>query len=149
MNSKCGFEFFFGIIKADFLYKCKYDPQYLFEQELFDADPEDPDDFDRIPENIIETESFRERAQEMYLQLVHNHLLDKQWFKKVDALECFSDFYEFGRGIKFAPTHNSYIPGPTVMKRPKFKDYERENFSGGDFAYRSDDTHTPSPLVLP
>ena len=60
VNSKCGFEFFLAIIKADYLYKCKYDPEYLFEHGYLDVDPEDPDQIMEVPENIIETEKFRE-----------------------------------------------------------------------------------------
>lgn len=85
----------------------------------------------------------------MYQDLVHKYLLDKKWFKKVDALECFSNYQEFGRGAKYMPKHNIFVPGPSIMPRPKFRDYDKEDFIGEDFTYRTRDIHTPSPLETP
>lgn len=69
----------------------------------------------------------------------------KEWFKKVDALEIFADYWSYGRGITSMPTHNIYVPvSNTIMPRPKFRDYNKEDQTGEDFTYRTRDSHTPS-----
>lgn len=88
-----------------------------------------------------------EGARHEYLALVKENLIDKQWFKKVDALERFGDYEDFGRGPKWAPRHNLYIPAPTIVKMPKFEDYTKEDDLGEAFTYRTADSHTPSPLI--
>jgi hypothetical protein len=36
--------------------------------------------------------------------------MNKKWFTKVEALEKFMDFFNYGRGPKFIPKHNMYMP---------------------------------------
>lgn len=120
MNSKVSFDEFMAMKKAELLYLCKYDPQVIYEYGFHLLDPEDPKDFAKLPENFIETEEFREEALGQYQALIHEHLLEKEWFKKVDALELFGEFQDFGRGGKWAPKHNVYTPAPTIMPIPKF-----------------------------
>lgn len=48
------------------------------------------------------------------------------------------DFYNYGRGPKFMPAHNVYLPSKhTIMPRPKFRDYSKEDELGKDFTYRT------------
>lgn len=44
------------------MYKCKYDPEVIYEYGLHRLDPNDPADFTRMPENVIETEEYRQDA---------------------------------------------------------------------------------------
>lgn len=66
MNSKVPFDEFLAMKKAEVLYVCKYDPQVIYEHGFHLVDPEDPKDFAKIPENIVETEEFREEALGQY-----------------------------------------------------------------------------------
>lgn len=57
--------------------------------------------------------------------------MNKKWFTKVEALEKFMDFFNYGRGPKFIPKHNMYMPVQhTIMPRPKFRDYNKEDETG-------------------
>lgn len=67
----------------------------------------------------------------------------------MDALELFGEFQDFGRGVKWAPKHNVYTPAPTIMPIPKFRDYDKEDYLGTDFTYRTRENHTVSPLIEP
>jgi len=59
---------------------------------------------------------------------VQTRLLNKQWFKKVDALEEFTNYWSYGRGLGSMPSHNIYVPvAQTIMPRPKFSDYSKED----------------------
>jgi hypothetical protein len=54
--------------------------------------------------------------------------LRKEWFKKVDALEMFVDYWSYGRGLTSMPAHNIYVPvSNTIMPRPKFRDYNKDD----------------------
>ena len=66
MNSKVSFDEFLAMKKAEVLYVCKYDPQVIYEHGFHSVDPEDPKDFYKIPENVVETEEFREEALGQY-----------------------------------------------------------------------------------
>jgi len=120
VNAKVSFDEFLAMKKAQLLYISKYDPQVIYEYGLHLLDPEDPKDFAKMPEYYMETEEFREEALVQYRTLTHEHLLEKQWFKKVDALELFGEFQDYGRGGKWIPKHNAYTPAPTIMPIPKF-----------------------------
>jgi len=60
------FDEFLAMKKADFLYKTKYDPSVIYEFGLHMLDPEDPDDFESLPENVVESEMFKEDGLEEY-----------------------------------------------------------------------------------
>ena len=60
------------------------------------------------------------------------------------------DFFNYGRCPKFIPRHNMYMPVQhTIMPRPKFRDYNKEDETGKDFTYRTKDRHTPASTELP
>jgi len=72
--------------------------------------------------------------------------MKKEWFKKVDALERFVDYWSYGRGVGSMPSHNIYVPvSNTIMPRPKFRDIEKQDQMGTDFTLRSHDKHSISP----
>lgn len=74
----------------------------------------------------------------MYRDHVHSSLLKKEYFTKVEALECFMDLWFHGRTLGTMPVHNSYVPvGNNIMPRPKFRDYDKEDQEGKDFTFRS------------
>lgn len=70
------------------------------------------DEFDQLskPERIIESKNFRDTCAETYQSKVQGHLIDKKWFKKVDALEMFTNYWSYGRGLHAMPKHNIYVP---------------------------------------
>lgn len=73
-------------------------------------------------------------------------MLEKEWFKKVDAFEEFTDYWAFGRGIKSFPTRGVYYPvRSNIMLRPKFRNYDKEDMSGKTFSLLTKDNHTVSP----
>ena len=37
----------------------------------------------------------------------------------------------------------------TIMPRPKFRDYNKEDETGSDFTYRTKDSHTPTSTETP
>jgi hypothetical protein len=89
---------------------------------------EDEDEKERLPERIIETEEFYQDTKKTYSEKVHDKLINREWFKKVDALEMFTNFWSYGRGLHAMPTHNIYVPvTQTIMPKPKFRDYNKED----------------------
>ena len=115
----------------------------LYAFELDNIDSEDEDEKERRPEAIIETEEFYQETKNIYAENVHEKLLAKEWFKKVDAFEMFTNYWSYGRGLHAMPTHNIYVPvTQNIMPRPKFRDYDKEDQLGEDFTYRNKDEHT-------
>ena len=149
VNSRVSFDEFLAIKKADFMYKCKYDPEIIYEYSLHHLNPNNPADYMRMPENVIETATYKQDALDQYHTEVQRALINKELFKKVDALEYFGDHMDYGRGPKFAPKHNAYTPAPTIMPIPKFVNYDKEDYLGEDFTYRTRGNHTPSPMIQP
>ena len=50
--------------------------------------------------------------------------------------------------MKSMPQHNIYIPvSNTIMPRPKFRDYDKEDEEGKDFTYRTPNMHTVQPGI--
>jgi len=47
-----------AIRKSDFLYKCKYDGNTIYQNQLNDVNPNNPKHYSRNPENYVETEDF-------------------------------------------------------------------------------------------
>ena len=48
-------------------------------------------------------------------------MLDRKWYKLVDALEEVTDFWTYGRDLTTMPTYNSYVPTQNnVVPRPDF-----------------------------
>jgi hypothetical protein len=71
--------------------------------------------------------------------------MEKKHFTKVEALEMFTNFWSFGRGVNYFPTHNIYVPvTETIMPRPKFRDMNKwDDQEGKDWTYRTRDSHAP------
>lgn len=71
--------------------------------------------------------------------------MEKKHFTKVEALEMFTNFWSFGRGVSYFPRHNIYVPTPdTIMPRPKFVDMDKwDDQEGKDWTYRTRDKHAP------
>lgn len=59
--------------KANFLYQCKYDPSVIYEYGLQMLDANDEEDFEKLPENAVESDVFREDV----LQEYHEHMQAK------------------------------------------------------------------------
>lgn len=82
----------------------------------------------RAPEVVAESSDFKEWCETEYSGRVHRALLDKEYFTKVEALEMFTNFWSFGRGVSSIPETNVYIPvSQTILPRPKFRDYYRQD----------------------
>lgn len=86
-------------------------------------------------------------AEDHFAEKSHELLMDKQYFKKVDALEMFTDYWSYGRSMKSMPMHNLYVPtAHTIMPRPKFKEYDiKDLVAGQSISHRTKDLHTPQP----
>ena len=84
-----------------------------------------------------------------YQEKVQACLLKKRWFSKVEALENYTDFWTFGRGIKSMNKRGGYMPVRTnIMPRPKFKRNDnKEDEIGQRFGLRTKDLHTVSPFM--
>lgn len=149
VNARVTFDEFLAIKKAHWLYQCKYDPETIYTYGLHTLDPRNPNHHGRLPETVVASEEFKDQTRQEYLALVQENLVARQWFKKVDALEYFGDYEDWGRGVKWVPKHNAYTPAPTIMPIPKFEDYDKADELGKAFSYRTADSHTPSPLVQP
>lgn len=58
------------------------------------------------------------------------YLLERDWYKLVDALEEFTDFWNYGRDMFKQPLYNSYVPArTTIMNRPKLNDDKNDDTS--------------------
>ena len=69
-----------------------------------------------------------DHAEQTYAGVLHNKLLRKERFKKVDAFEMFTDYWSIGRGLHVMPKHNSYVPvAHTIMPRPNLRDYTKDD----------------------
>lgn len=55
-----------AIRKSDFLYKCKYDSLTIYDNNLQDMDPNNPEHYDMNPENHVETEEFLQETLQIY-----------------------------------------------------------------------------------
>ena len=125
------------------MYECQYNPSVIHQFELDNIDHEEEDEIERKPEYIVETEEFNEETKKIYAENVHSKLLAKEWFKKVDAFEMFTNYWSYGRGLHAMPTHNIYVPVThNIMPKPKFRDYDKEDQVGEDFTYRTREQHT-------
>ena len=81
---------------------------------------------------------------------MNRRLIEKKWFTKVEAFEQFTNLWSFGRGASQMPMHNVYVPvNQTIMPRPKFRDYNKEDQEGKDFTYRAVNKHSVQPGILP
>ena len=130
--------------KTTFLYEARHNPSIIYEEGLDDLDPKNPEDAARRPEVIAEDPSFRTRAEALYAEKVRSHLMRKEWFARVDALEMFTNYWSYGRNLGSMPTHNIYVPvRHTILPRPKFRDYDVDDQEGKAFTYRTHDEHTP------
>jgi hypothetical protein len=128
VNSQISFDEYFLLHKKSFLYECQYNPEVIYSFDLDEIDMEDEDEKERLPERIIETEEFYQDTKKTYSEKVHDKLINREWFKKVDALEMFTNFWSYGRGLHAMPTHNIYVPvTQTIMPKPKFRDYNKED----------------------
>ena len=64
--------------------------------------------------------------------------MNKTWFKKVDALELFSNFWSYGRGVSSITEQPMYVPvRHNILPRPKTRDYNKEDQEGLDLSYRT------------
>lgn len=69
-----------------------------------------------------------------YDRRVKSYLIDKSWYKLVDALEEVTNLWSYGRSVYFLPRYNLYVPArQTIMPKPKLGD-ERND----DTSYRFD-----------
>jgi hypothetical protein len=143
VNSQITFDEFFLLSKKAFLYECQSNPNIIYEQGLDEIDESDEEEKELTPEYLVDTEGFLERAKSTYSEKVHAKLLKKEWFKKVDALEMFTDYWSMGRGMNCMPLHNIYIPVThTIMPKPKMRHYDSADQIGEEFAYRTKEMHT-------
>ena len=150
MNSQISFDEYLLLCQKSFLYEAQHNPEIVYAYELENLSPNDIDYEKRAPEHIIQKDEFKKYCQNNYENQVQTRLLNKQWFKKVDALEEFTNYWSYGRGLGSMPSHNIYVPvAQTIMPRPKFSDYSKEDQEGKDFTFRTRDSHTPSVMTQP
>lgn len=69
-----------------------------------------------------------------YEKRIKSFLLDRTWYKLVDALEEVTNFWSYGRDFTTMPTYNIYIPTRNnIMNRPNMADGDKD-----DLSYRYD-----------
>jgi hypothetical protein len=72
-------------------------------------------------------------------------LIEKKWFKKVDAMELFTDYWTYGKNLGSMPTHNVYVPVTTnIMPRPRFRDYSKNDQNANDHTFRTRESVAPN-----
>ena len=134
MNSQITFEEYFLLAKKAFLYECHYNPEVIYKyslDEFSDNEESEEGDSEFIPENVVECKEFEDDCKTTYATKVHEALMSKQWFKKVDALEMFTNFWSIGRGLHAMPLHNIYVPvTQTIMPKPKTSGYDKTDQIG-------------------
>lgn len=63
---------------------------------------------------------------------VKSYLMEKSWYKLVDALEEVTNFWSFGRDFTTMPTYNTFVPTRNhVLNKPDMLDGEND-----DLGYR-------------
>lgn len=63
-----------------------------------------------------------------YQKRIKAYLLDKQWYKLVDALEEVTNYWSFGRDFTTMPTYNTYVPTRThILDKPDMLDGENDD----------------------
>ncbi len=73
---------------------------------------------------------FENLAMAFYQDKVKESLLERKWFTFVEALECFTDTFYFGRSRFTVPNYNVYVPPrQTIMKRPDLGDGRNDELS--------------------
>lgn len=145
MNSQVTFEEYFVLAAKHFLYEATYNPNVVYEFELQGLEPGHPEYAERAPEMVIQGEAFRASVLEEFQLEVHDALLEKRWFSKVEAIENFTDYWSYGRGVTAAEHQPMYVPvSNNILPRPKFRDYSKQDQVGREFSYRRPGVHTPA-----
>jgi hypothetical protein len=73
---------------------------------------------------------FDEEIRDEYKEKVQAYLLDRTWFKVVDALEEVVDYWQYGRDIVTMPAYNVYMPTRnSVFPRPNLLDDRADDIS--------------------
>ncbi len=145
MNSQATFDDYFKMAKSEFLYECRFNPELIYEEGLHN----DPDG-ELSPEAIVESQHFHDTHMEEYAAMVHERLRNKEWFKKVDALENFTDLWSVGRGPSYWKPVHDYLPvRGTILPRPKFNNTRDDDKVGFEFTHRTHDSHTPNIGIIP
>lgn len=63
-----------------------------------------------------------------YETIIKAYLLDRRWYKLVDALEEVTNFWSYGRDFTTMPTYNTYMPTRThLMDKPDMMDPEKDD----------------------
>jgi len=63
-----------------------------------------------------------------YQRRIKAYLLDKTWYKLVDALEEVTNFWSFGRDFTTMPTYNVYVPTRNhILDKPNMLDGENDD----------------------
>jgi len=65
-----------------------------------------------------------------YQKRIKSFLLDKTWYKLVDALEEVTNFWSYGRDLTTMPTYNTYMPSRHhIMAKPDLNDEKANDVS--------------------
>jgi len=131
VNRQCEYEEYKAIMVAGFLAECK-NPYFMWKNK-FGADfLEDPGNDNLTPDVFVTSDWFEMEMRQQYSQIIKAYLLDREWYKVVDALEEVSNFWSFGRDWTTMPTYNVYVPTRThIMDKPDMMDGEKD-----DLGYR-------------
>ena len=77
-----------------YLYEMKYNPEFIYEMGIQEVMRNEGD---ATPEEVVRSEDFKNLLLEEYQRHCAEHLERGGWFKKVDALEAYTDFWTWGR----------------------------------------------------
>ena len=73
---------------------------------------------------------FEEEARIQYQTKIKAYLLEREWYKLVDALEECSDYWNYGRVFHSMPTYNTYMPIRThIIAKPNLNDESADDVS--------------------
>lgn len=77
--------------------------------------------------DYVQTKEFEQEMMRMYQNALKQSLLEKRYYKLIDALEETVNFWSYGRNAAMAPIHGSYVPVRyTIMPKPDMRAKEAE-----------------------
>lgn len=123
MNKQCEFHEFVAILRAALVEQANT-PGFRFDALTITKERLDEgygiDDY-------VTSDQFEKDLMKLYQNAVKNALMEKRWFKLIDALEETVNFWSYGRDVARAPLHGSYVPvRHTVMPKPNMKAADAE-----------------------
>lgn len=135
------------LAQKHYLYEMKYNPVVMYEYRL-QSSAREPGA--ATPEEVVKSDEFKKMIMEHYSAKCAEQLDRGDWFKKVDALEEFTDLWTWGRSLTQPPKeHNVYVPvTQTILPRPRLTDDWKQDQIGKDFSYLMNEERSPQRAIV-